>query len=49
MFCVELGLPPVFGIAVTAHAFTAFVLYVQVGHAYTKRKYFLICIGGPQN
>ena len=34
---------------VTLHAFASFVLYVQVGHIYTKRKYFLICIGGPQN
>lgn len=49
MFCTELGLPLVFGVAITLHAFMSFILYVQVGHAYTKRKYFLICIGGPQN
>jgi hypothetical protein len=49
MFVVELGLSPLFGILVTLHAFIGFILYVAVGHAYIKRKYFLITIGGPQN
>lgn len=49
MFVVELGLSNLFGILLTFHAFVGFVLYVAVGHAYIKRKYFLITIGGPQN
>mgnify|MGYP007037035874 CR=1 FL=1 len=49
MFCIQLKLPYLFGLPLAIHAFAGFVFYVEVGHAYTKRKYFLICIGGPQN
>lgn len=49
MFCLELKLPSIIGLPITIHAFIGFVLWVQVGYAYTKRKYFLLSIGGPQN